>query len=179
MLNYSFVVYRIRLAILQHMPLLAKQLGRDFFTEKLSSICVGWLGDDIASIRVAAANNLAELTKLFGTDWACEYLIPSVDDIRQHPSYLRRLTAVQACSKMCVEMDADMASVELLPIILEMATDTVPNIRFNVAKELGKLIKVFDQTVFDQQIYPILTLLMDDPDRDVQFFAKKASKRSE
>ncbi|CAJ1942760.1 unnamed protein product [Cylindrotheca closterium] len=171
--------WRIRLAILQHMPLLAKQLGRDFFTEKLSSICVGWLGDDIASIRAAAANNLAELTKLFGTDWACEYLIPSVDDIRLHPSYLRRLTAVQACSKMAMEMDPGMASIEILPIILEMATDTVPNIRFNVAKELGKLSKVFDQNIFDQQIYPILTLLMDDPDRDVQFFAKKASKRTE
>lgn len=50
--------WRIRLAIIQHIPLLAKQLGREFFTEKLSSLCVGWLGDDIASIRRAAAANL-------------------------------------------------------------------------------------------------------------------------
>jgi serine/threonine-protein phosphatase 2A regulatory subunit A len=50
--------WRIRLAIIQHIPLLAKQLGREFFTEKLSSLCVGWLGDDIASIRQAAAGNL-------------------------------------------------------------------------------------------------------------------------
>jgi serine/threonine-protein phosphatase 2A regulatory subunit A len=50
--------WRIRLAIIQHIPLLAKQLGKEFFTEKLSSLCVGWLGDDIASIRRAAAANL-------------------------------------------------------------------------------------------------------------------------
>jgi len=50
--------WRIRLAIIQHIPLLAKQLGKEFFTEKLSSLCVGWLGDDIASIRQAAAANL-------------------------------------------------------------------------------------------------------------------------
>jgi serine/threonine-protein phosphatase 2A regulatory subunit A len=50
--------WRIRLAIIQHIPLLAKQLGKEFFTEKLSSLCVGWLGDDIASIRRAAAVNL-------------------------------------------------------------------------------------------------------------------------
>jgi serine/threonine-protein phosphatase 2A regulatory subunit A len=50
--------WRIRLAIIQHIPLLAKQLGREFFTEKLSSLCVGWLGDDIAMIRQAAASNL-------------------------------------------------------------------------------------------------------------------------
>lgn len=50
--------WRIRLAIIEHIPLLAKQLGRDFFTEKLASLCVGWLGDDIATIRTAAAANL-------------------------------------------------------------------------------------------------------------------------
>jgi HEAT repeat len=50
--------WRIRLAIIQHIPLLAEQLGREFFTERLTPLCVGWLGDDIASIRQAAACNL-------------------------------------------------------------------------------------------------------------------------
>jgi serine/threonine-protein phosphatase 2A regulatory subunit A len=50
--------WRIRLAIIQHIPLLAKQLGKEFFTEKLAALCVGWLGDDIATIRQAAASNL-------------------------------------------------------------------------------------------------------------------------
>jgi serine/threonine-protein phosphatase 2A regulatory subunit A len=58
--------WRIRLAIIQHIPLLAKQLGKEFFTEKLSSLCVGWLGDDIASIRRAAATNLKVNQMLFG-----------------------------------------------------------------------------------------------------------------
>lgn len=59
--------WRIRLAIIQHIPLLAKQLGREFFTEKLSSLCVGWLGDDIASIRQAAASNLKVSQLLIAT----------------------------------------------------------------------------------------------------------------
>ena len=50
--------WRIRLAIIENIPLLARQLGKDFFTEKLTALCVGWLGDDIASIRKAAAVNL-------------------------------------------------------------------------------------------------------------------------
>ena len=171
--------WRIRLAIIQHIPLLAKQLGRDFFTEKLASICVGWLGDDIASIRVAAAQNLQELTSLFGTDWACEYLVPSINDIGHHPSYLRRLTAVLACSRMAREMDPAVASIEVLPIVLEMATDTVPNIRFNVAKELGEMVKVCGAKVYEQQIYPVLSLLLDDPDRDVRFYAEQSVKNSQ
>jgi hypothetical protein len=50
--------YRIRLAIMQHIPHLAKQLGKDFFSEKLTTHCVGWLRDDISTIRQAAAENL-------------------------------------------------------------------------------------------------------------------------
>lgn len=159
--------------------MLAKQLGKDFFTDKLSSICVNWLGDEIASIRDAATTNIKELTALFGTDWACEYLLPSIDDIRQNSSYLRRLTAVQACGKMAIEMDPAIAQIEVLPIILEMATDTVANIRFNVAHALGEMGHICETNVYNQQIHPILSLLQDDPDRDVRFYAEKASSKLE
>jgi serine/threonine-protein phosphatase 2A regulatory subunit A len=43
---------------MQHIPLLAKQLGKEFFTEQLVNLCIGWLGDSISSIREAAAENL-------------------------------------------------------------------------------------------------------------------------
>jgi serine/threonine-protein phosphatase 2A regulatory subunit A len=117
--------WRIRLAIIQHIPLLAKQLGKEFFTEKLAALCVGWLGDDIATIRQAAASNLKELTAVFGTEWANDFLLPSIMEIRQKQSYLRRLTALQACSMMATKMDPDTARLEVLPLVLEMATDIV------------------------------------------------------
>lgn len=50
--------WRIRWAIIQQIPLLGRHLGKEFFTEKLVSLCVAWLGDDIASVRQAAAANL-------------------------------------------------------------------------------------------------------------------------
>ncbi len=56
--NRVIAIYRIRLAIMQHIPLLAKQLGKEFFTEQLVNLCVGWLGDSISTIREAAAENL-------------------------------------------------------------------------------------------------------------------------
>jgi serine/threonine-protein phosphatase 2A regulatory subunit A len=129
------------------------QLGKDFFTEKLISLCVGWLGDDIAMIRHAAATNVKvraqvksllqlslcngsyrvsmlflftqDLAALFGTGWAIEHMIPPVLEIREHKSYLRRLTALQACSMICTVIDEDTARNELLPIVLEMANDGV------------------------------------------------------
>jgi len=166
--------WRIRSAIIQHIPLLAKQLGRDFFTEKLASMCVGWLGDDIASIRLAAAQNLGELTALFGTQWATQFLLPSIVDIRKHDSYLRRLTALQACAVMATKMDSDAARLHVLPLVLEMANDIVPNIRFNVAKELVKMTPVCGLTAYESQVLPVLTVLMDDDDRDVRFYAENS-----
>lgn len=165
--------WRIRLAIIQHIPLLAKQLGVEFFSEKLASLCVGWLGDDISSIRHAAAVNLKELTALFGAAWANEHLVPSISEIKQHQSYLRRLTAVQACSMMATAMDPAQARVELLPMILEMATDTVPNIRFNVAKGLEKMAPIVGRSAVETQIRPVLAMLMEDSDRDVRYYAKQ------
>jgi hypothetical protein len=64
-----------------------------------------------------------ELVGLFGTDWAIDYLIPYITDIRRHKSYLRRLTALQACAMMATVMEAEAARSEMLPLVLEMATD--------------------------------------------------------
>eukprot|EP00535_Pseudo-nitzschia_heimii_P006404 CAMPEP_0197189352 /NCGR_PEP_ID=MMETSP1423-20130617/19606_1 /TAXON_ID=476441 /ORGANISM="Pseudo-nitzschia heimii, Strain UNC1101" /LENGTH=680 /DNA_ID=CAMNT_0042641439 /DNA_START=259 /DNA_END=2301 /DNA_ORIENTATION=+ len=171
--------WRIRLAIIEQTPVLAKQLGKDFFTDKLSTICVNWLGDDIATIREAATKNIQELTALFGTDWTCEFLLPSIDDICQNSSYLRRLTAVQTCGRIFTKMDPSVAQIEVLPIVLEMATDTVANIRFNVARVLGEMGPICEPSVYQQQIHPILALLRDDPDRDVRFFAGKTARKLE
>jgi hypothetical protein len=62
---------------------------------------------------------------LFGTDWAIEHLLPPIIQIREHESYLRRLTALKACSMIATAMDPESASLELLPIILDMSTDVV------------------------------------------------------
>ena len=52
----SFVIktlyYQVRLAIIEYMPLLAGQLGVDFFDEKLNSLCMTWLIDHVFAIRL-------------------------------------------------------------------------------------------------------------------------------
>lgn len=55
----------------------------------------------------------------------------------------------------------------------------VANIRFNVAKELCEMTKVCGNKVYEQQIYPVLALLLDDSDRDVRFYAERSIKLSQ
>jgi len=84
--------WRVRLAIIEYIPLLASQLGVQFFDEKLSTLCMGWLGDTVFSIRDAATTNLKKLTEVFGVEWANEAIIPKVMAMGQHPNYLYRMT---------------------------------------------------------------------------------------
>ena len=39
--------WRVRLAIIENIPLLASQLGADFFQDKLGAQCMVWLGDQV------------------------------------------------------------------------------------------------------------------------------------
>ncbi|KAE8666074.1 Serine/threonine-protein phosphatase 2A 65 kDa regulatory subunit A beta isoform [Hibiscus syriacus] len=81
--------WRVRLAIIEHIPLLASQLGVGFFYDKLGALCMQWLQDKkkirfvflscmCNSYKVLAANNLKRLAEEFGRDWAMEHIIPQI-----------------------------------------------------------------------------------------------------
>ena len=92
--------WRVRLAIIEYIPLLAGQLGQDFFDDKLSTLCMSWLGDTVFSIREAATKNLKKLTEVFGVGWASNAIIPKVIVMGKHPNYLYRMTtcfAITVC----------------------------------------------------------------------------------
>jgi hypothetical protein len=50
----------------------------------------------------------------------------------------------------------------------------VPNIRFNVARELQAVAPHCGIASYESQVLPVLTVLLDDDDRDVRYFAEKA-----
>ena len=68
--------WRVRLAIIDYFPLLAAQLGVQFFEEKLRSMCIGWLQDCVYTIRESAIVNVRKMVELFGVEWASQSLIP-------------------------------------------------------------------------------------------------------
>lgn len=88
--------WRVRQAIIQYIPLLATQFGRPFFDEELGNLCMSWLGDSVYSIREAATVNLKKLTEVFGVDWARVSIVPKVVGMGSHPSFLFRMTTIQA-----------------------------------------------------------------------------------
>eukprot|EP01087_Luapelamoeba_hula_P024695 TRINITY_DN949_c0_g1_i1.p1 TRINITY_DN949_c0_g1~~TRINITY_DN949_c0_g1_i1.p1 ORF type:complete len:586 (+),score=99.05 TRINITY_DN949_c0_g1_i1:135-1892(+) len=168
--------WRVRLAIIEYIPLLASQLGVEFFDEKLGNLCMTWLGDCVFSIREAATNNLKKLTEVFGVEWAQNNIIPKVLALYTHPNYLYRMTTLFAIGVLS-EVDGmeEVIVNSMLPLVIRMADDAVPNIRFNVAKTLHTLIKHLDAKTLSDRVKPCLTKLYEqDSDRDVKFFASQA-----
>jgi len=84
------------------------------------------------------------------------------------------MTVLFAVSVLAEEVGPTLINSPMLTLVLRLAGDTVPNIRFNVAKTLKSLIKFVDQTTIQTKIKPCLLKLLDDPDKDVKFFAHQA-----
>jgi len=74
-------------------------------------------------------------------------------------------------------LSEDVLVSEALPLALHLNKDPVPNIRFTLAKTLETLApKVVERegAVLPSQVRPCLEELLNDSDRDVRFFARKA-----
>merc|ERR1711953_1061749 len=116
--------WRVRLAIIEYMPLLAGQLGVDFFDEKLNSL---------------------------------------------------RMTCLFCINVLAEACGAEITERQLLPTVLGMATDSVANVRFNVAKTLQQISTVVPAAALQAQIRPCIEKLNNDSDFDVRYYASEAA----
>ncbi|KAE8191569.1 hypothetical protein CF336_g4808 [Tilletia laevis] len=138
--------WRIRQAIIDYLPLLANQLGVQFFNEQLSTLCMYWLGDTVFSIREAATVNLKRLTEIFGAERARQAIIAKVLQMGVHPNDLYRMTTIFAITTMAPSLTPEIITENVLYAVVPMQEDPIPNIRFNVAKAFEVLATVLPTT---------------------------------
>lgn len=80
--------WRVRLAIIEYMPLLAGQLGQEYFNQKLRDLCFNWLNDHVYAIREAATLNMKKIVQTFGTQWAETNIINQILVMYKNSNYL-------------------------------------------------------------------------------------------
>lgn len=169
-------MWRVRLAIIEHMPLLAKQLGPDGFNQghnenNLAKLSIEWLSDEVNAIREAACTNLKNLAAVFGEDWAKSFLMPEIQTMRKSQNYLQRLTTLRIIKILADTLSTTEVEESLLPVVLQMCDDSVPNVRFNVSKTLGVLVKHCSPDKVATQVKPQLQQMTEDQDPDVKYFS--------
>jgi serine/threonine-protein phosphatase 2A regulatory subunit A len=84
---------------------------------------------------------------------------------------------------MAPSLSVDVIQDSVLPTLLQLAVDPIPNIRFNVAKSLEVIVMTLKQTpegqaICKEKIVPALQGLMGDSDADVRYFASRALEKS-
>ncbi len=169
--------WRVRLAIIEHIPVLAAQVGKHFFNDKLSILCMGWLGDEVYSIRRAAAENLFKLTELFGEEWTQEVVLPRLETLHSNSNYLHRVTALYGMQVLCKVITPSISNRSILPLLLSLSRDPVPNVRFITATTMA-IVHPYVSKVNPNGASEIKSILnnlaSDDKDSDVRYYALEA-----
>jgi serine/threonine-protein phosphatase 2A regulatory subunit A len=135
---------------------------------------MGWLQDQVYSIREAATINMKRLAEEFGSDWAQTQLVPHILGMAKNGNYLYRMTVLAALAELAPFVSQDVCINSVLTVVLSAAKDRVPNIKFNVAQLTQKFVPLVGTSVVESTIRPCLLELNSDADTDVRFFAGQA-----
>ena len=162
--------WRVRQQIVELMPTFARQLGEEFFTTHFVRVLCALVEDPVFTVREATIDILLPLTDLFGVLWTRTYLLPLVLDTRHRESYLHRLTALMGIAKLAGKLAPETVANDLVPIVRQMASDPVPNIRMNVAKVCWSLQKTVPGLI---SLQDLLQILSRDPDFDVRYVSER------
>ena len=165
--------WRVRSQVIDHIPSLAEQLGQEYFDANLADQAISWLSDDVYSIRELAAKNLRRLSEIFGAEWATKNVVPRVLEQVSHEQYLCRMTVLHSVEELNHVLSPDTVEASLVPAVLILAKDPVANVRFNVAKTLGRVGPKLSSSSAGK-IKETLLSLSKDPDSDCKYYAAQA-----
>ncbi len=101
--------------------------------------------DPIYMIREAATNQLQRLTETFGVPWFKKSILPRVIAMGAEKTYLSRLTTLFVIMTVGPIVDGESNTKEFLPALIRLAKDPVPNVRFNAARAIQKLMPKLDK----------------------------------
>jgi serine/threonine-protein phosphatase 2A regulatory subunit A len=154
--------WRVRLSVLEYSPILVKSLDHDIFISELLPAILRWLCDPVFKVREAASEIIAKVATEIGHDAAVQYIVPEIMELARNSNYLYRITALMSISHM-----PDSLVNEVLPIAVQLVSDPIPNVRYNVAKCLAS-----KKGLHASKIRSSLITLSNDSDIDVRYFAK-------
>jgi serine/threonine-protein phosphatase 2A regulatory subunit A len=167
--------WRTRLAIVEYIPRLCKDLGYDIYREDISGIISKFLFDHIFAIRDQCVENFKQITEFFGYEKIKDNLMTSLSDLSRNGNYLFRITAIQSLQKLKDLLDKKTLSTLFEEFAEKMLDDKVPNVRFNLLR-IFKAIKDKLPPATISKYNKLFEKLVRDSDSDVSFFADQALK---
>jgi len=145
----------VRLATVHFLPKLAKVVGREMFQAKLESVLINMLMDNVFTIREAAVESLVKISKsIMNSEWLEQIFIQKVKEFSKHDRFMIRIHSIHFIKGLGAEtpdpqsnppkmlpaaVSKDVVNRHFAEVLLHLAEDPVPNIRFNVSKAMWLL----------------------------------------
>eukprot|EP00392_Amoebophrya_sp_AT5.2_P014077 g14215.t1 len=169
--------WRIRRAVVEQLPMLAKNFGLENFS-RIESMFMKALKDSVHAVRMAAVAQCAAFCRIFPIEWATGTFIPQVlNEFSQKSGHCIRLTVLQTILGLGEVLNAAQVEQLLAPTLLKALADPVPNVKYRACKITHAFCKESAVTIdyVSKEIRPALEKLTQEPHLEVQqaaFIAK-------
>ena len=150
------------------LPQIAEIVGIESFNDNISENMMKWIEDTVFAVREATLLAVKQISGMFGESWIKNYVFPVIKMLVNSPVFMKRMTALSALNKFGELLGAK----EFYGFLEVLGEDEVPNVRFNVAKTIKNLFKIFK----GMNLAKLLDKIKNDSDPDVKFFAEDALK---
>lgn len=161
---------------------IAKQLGDlvhlypiPEVTSSLLPLAYKLMDDQFHVVRKTALQNSGKILSRLKEDKKAEKsFISFLRSMARSPSYTKRLMFIMSCGHMIDYIDPTLFTNEILPLIDELKTDKISNIRIALSKLITNDIQQNDTWRENESIEQIRQALKTDKDRDVVYFSNQA-----
>jgi serine/threonine-protein phosphatase 2A regulatory subunit A len=173
---YNDPNWRVRKEFTRVLPAVVKSMGLEYFGTTLLSGYLPLLKDGVDEVRTAAAASVAGLAEVVPTDYVVSNVFPAVRSglVGEYLVRLSMLSALEGLLKIGTLPESFQS--DLLGLLVSAANDKVPNVRVRAAQVMGSVAPFIGAENTRYQLKPILTDLLTDKDKDVQYFASLSIK---
>jgi serine/threonine-protein phosphatase 2A regulatory subunit A len=137
--------WRIRRAVLEGIPNLAKNISQDEFSTHFLDLYMTALEDPVNAVRMCCGSCLQHLCKIYGEKWTVAHFIPKINNMWDHAvGYQQKVTVLY--SIQCIASEFTDANVfkELVTRVIKGMLDDTPNVQFIAIQTMIKILPHVD-----------------------------------
>lgn len=135
------------------------------------------LVDPVFTIRETALQSMIEISKeTMSADWLMRIMLAKITELSKHERFMIRIQAIHFINRLAPDASKEVLSKQFAEVLITMADDPVPNIRFNVAKSIEAIYsKMSPGGKF--KVEACIKKMCNDQDFDCQYFARRCKDK--
>ena len=164
--------WKIRIDAIKALENLVIKFPEEFANdEKILKVFNEKLTDRISTIRKATILTLKVISTSQGTSWCERNCLPIINGLSENSSYLMRISFLLGALEIFPLLSAGRQARQI-ELVLKLAKDPVPNIRFLALMILLKIVQSGDDKSFEEKLRKTADGLSGDSDSEVRRIAK-------